>query len=79
MAQKGFKIDRILNVCGLHGPQPSIMIIETLKKLDEGEVIEIVGSKLEVEDMVSSLCVEQGYSLLDASHKIGLVHCIVRK
>lgn len=73
------KVDLVLNLCGLQGSQPSIMIIETLKKMDAGKVVEIVGDDLAVDEMAKRLCREQGYSLLAASRKMGLVRCLVKK
>jgi TusA-related sulfurtransferase len=75
---KKTKIDRILNVFDLQDPQPSIIIIETLKKMKKGESVEIIGSRSIMQSMEKTLLKKKEYSLLESSQKQGHTHCIVK-
>lgn len=74
---KKTKIDRILNVYDLQGPQPAIVIIETMKKMKKGENLEIIGSRSTMHNIEKTVLQQKGYTVLESTQKQGHTHCIV--
>ncbi len=73
------KIDRILNVDGLPCPQPTIITMETLKKMKLGETLEIISNNKQTIEAINNLCRKRNYTLRQTRKKQGRTHFIVQK
>jgi TusA-related sulfurtransferase len=73
------KIDRILNVDGLPCPQPTIIAMETLKKMKLGETLEIISNNKKTIEAINNLCRKRNYTLHQIREKQGRTHFIIQK
>ena len=73
------RIDKILDVQGLPCPTPTVMTGNTLKDMKKGLTLQIITSDMTTKQSIPSLCVQEGYELLELKEEDGLISFIVRK
>lgn len=76
---RDIKVDRVVNVRGLSSPHPNIIIIETLKKMGDGEALKVVGAERGAVNDIKSLCRKERYCLLEVSEKAGRHYLVIEK
>lgn len=72
-------IDKILDVKGLPCPTPTVMTGNTLRDMKKGLTLQVITSDMTTKQSIPSLCVQEGYELLELKEEDGLICFIVRK
>ncbi len=73
------KVDRVIDVSGLLGPQPSLLTQGALQDLKAGEILEVISNDKGVEQAVRALCCDGGCRLLEVREESGLFHFVIRR
>ncbi|HHN64575.1 MAG TPA: sulfurtransferase TusA family protein [Nitrospirae bacterium] len=57
-------MNKTLDVRGMDCPRPTVMIINTLRKMNSGEILRVIGNDQTTKRMIPSLCERLGFKLV---------------
>ncbi len=72
-------MDKILDVRGLNCPGPALMIINTLRKMDKGEILKVIVNDEITKKVIPSLCSRLGYRLVGLKEGEGIFQYFIQK
>ena len=72
-------VNKILDVQGLPCPTPTVMTGNTLRDMKKGLTLQVITSDMTTKQSITSLCVQEGYELLELKEEDGLICFIVKK
>ncbi|MBU0480531.1 MAG: sulfurtransferase TusA family protein [Proteobacteria bacterium] len=73
------KIDRVLDLSGMLGPNPSLITRKRLGDLVRGETLEVICSERSVRKAILALCRNSLYEVIETREENGLSSFIIRK
>jgi len=73
------RTDRVLDVRGMLCPLSTIMVINTLKEMPAGSVLDVITNNTGTRDAIPMLCSKAGCSLISTGEEDGLFRFRIKK
>lgn len=71
--------DKVLDVKGLLCPVPTVMTEKTLKEMKKGDTLQVITNDITTRESIPSVCIREGYMLLESIEEDGLIYFIIRR
>lgn len=79
MSLENIKVDLVVDTKGLSCPMPMLKTKKTIKKIDSGQVLEVVGTDPGSKNDIPEWCSKSGHELLGNSEEAGVFHFFIKK
>ena len=74
-----FKINTVLDMRGLSCPKPMIKVMNTLKSMEKGQILQLICDDKTSKKSIPSFCERGGYKLLLMREQKGVIKFIIRR
>lgn len=74
-----FKVDHVMDTCGLYCPEPVMMLHNKVRDIAAGEILEVVATDPSTQRDIPKFCTFLGHELLSAHEEADCFHYLIRK
>lgn len=73
------KVDKTLDIKGIHSPRLQELTRNTLEKMYSGQILRVITDDMTTKTVMQSLCTNGGYMLMEMKNDDGVLYYTIRK